>query len=382
MLADNMVDMVLLHDKDFNRLYVSPSCYRLTGYTVDEYMEMQRALNVFYGPADQEIVRVTQQKIALNGGLETVRYCLRHKSGEKIYVEAIVKGLPDETGKTAKFLLTIRNVTKQAQAEIALRASEEQYRMLADNMADMVVLLDANLGWLYVSPSSASLLGYTADALTAGPPDAKLFYSDEDYQIIRDAQQKIAAGSPVEKVVYKLRHKNGSKIIAEATAKGIFNEKGVIANYLFTIRNVTQQTEAEQALRKSEEQYRILADNIGDMVVLLSLDQTRLYVSPSCKQLLGYAPEELVGKKFDASVVYLSEDLSRVRAAQQQILSGAKQASVRFSVKHKNGSKIAVEVNIKGVNDTAGALSGYLMAARDVTQQTEAENALRKSEEQ
>jgi len=77
-------------------------------------------------------------------------------------------------------------------------------------------------------------------------------------------------------------------------------------------RDVTERKLAEEALRQNEEQFRLLAEKISDLVCLHEPDGRYLYISPSCRRLLGYEPEDLLGT--DLYDLFHPEDLERIRS--------------------------------------------------------------------
>ena len=381
LLADNIVDMVVLLTPNMQRLYVSPSCIGLTGYTPKELLDGPSQPVLFYTKDDREIATNAIAEMVKGEGSGISQFNFKHKNGDKIIVEAIAKAIMDENGNVRNLMVAIRNITRQAEAEQALRNSEVQYRMLADNIADIVVLLlTPDFKRAYVSPSAYALTGYTPLELVDINPMLNIFYSLEDLSIAQAAAKQIIEG--IEQVIsqYSLRHKNGDKITVEAVIKGIRNTNGGIQNYLLSIRNITLQVKAEKALRASEEKYRMLADNIVDMVLLLTPDHIREYVSPSCFGLVGYTADELLEKQRAITVFNSKEDENIVRGAQNRIIKSGTTETLRYNLRHKNGNRVTVEAIVKGIVDETGRIKNFLLAVRNVTPQVEVEDALRKSE--
>jgi PAS domain S-box-containing protein len=133
-----------------------------------------------------------------------------------------------------------------------------------------------------------------------------------------------------------------------------------------TYKDITKQKRAEQELREGEARYRLLAENATDMVFRLDPDFVREYVSPASREILGYAPEELIGGK-PMSMVH-PEDVDRVLSAYQSVMGGVDRGGVINRIRHRDGGWIWVEAELRVMRDAAtGKPSGILGALRDVS---------------
>ncbi len=380
MVAENIIDMVVVLAPDSRRVYVSPSSYNLTGYHPHELLEGNPQRVLFYDQEDRNVAWAAISTMAHGEGTGIAQFNFRHKNGTKITMEGVPKAIRDADGNINSYLISLRDVTRQAEAEKAMRKSEEQYRLLADNITDLVVLLSPTLQCLYVSPSCLPLTGYTQDEFLTGtirdlihPEDAPYFFNILQNTIYQDIQKVTAS--------YRIKHKQGYWVYVESVLKGIRNDKGELINILSTSRDITKHHETETAKRKSEELYRMLADNIVDMVVLLTTNHYRIYVSPSSLGLIGYSPQELLENQGTVNVFFSPDDETLMQQAEKAVMQGQGQQIVRYHLKHKSGEKITVETVIKGISDDTGKIVNFLFTVRNITDQAKFEKALRLSEE-
>ncbi|MGY2052058.1 diguanylate cyclase domain-containing protein [Methylobacterium sp. JK268] len=132
---------------------------------------------------------------------------------------------------------------------------------------------------------------------------------------------------------------------------------------------------AEQTLRTSEAQFRLLAECATDMIVLADADATRRYVSPAARALLGYAPEELVGTRAVEDVH--PEDAEAYRLLMGRMMRGELERGVRQQrLRRKDGRYVWVEATFGVTRDTAGAPTGTVAALRDISERKEAESRI------
>ncbi|MFA9478296.1 PAS domain S-box protein [Phycisphaerales bacterium AB-hyl4] len=131
-----------------------------------------------------------------------------------------------------------------------------------------------------------------------------------------------------------------------------------------------------QALRESEARYRLLAEHASDMISRHGPDGSYRYVSPSCLPMLGYKPEELLGKSAFAGVH--PDDEPILREVRQQLQDTGIGGPAVFRKRRRDGSYIWAEVTGRAVNDPAtGAVTELIAVTRDITERRRAEQQLR-----
>ncbi|MCJ2035672.1 PAS domain S-box protein [Methylobacterium sp. J-068] len=156
---------------------------------------------------------------------------------------------------------------------------------------------------------------------------------------------------------------------AQGTTTGVFG----------TIMDVTDLRRTERAAVESEARFRMLADNTSDMIVQVDLETTRRYVSPACRDILGYEPEELIGTR-PLDMVH-PEDRPVVAVLLGELFAGQRDRALkRQRYRRRDGSYVWVEVNYRMIRDATGTLIGCVACTRDVSQPIAAEQRLRESE--
>jgi len=124
-------------------------------------------------------------------------------------------------------------------------------------------------------------------------------------------------------------------------------------------------------LRKSEEQFRLIAENVADLIAVVGVNGRRLYSSPSYQRLLGYTPPELEDSPVHAQVH--PEDRARVAEAEQACLSSGAGQMLEYRVQHKDGSWRVLESHGRAVRNARGEVERLVVVARDITGRKQAE---------
>jgi PAS domain S-box-containing protein len=141
-------------------------------------------------------------------------------------------------------------------------------------------------------------------------------------------------------------------------------------------QELAERRRAEEALRQSEERLRLITDNMLDMVSQVNLEGNHVYVSPAHKRVLGYEPEELLGR----SILDLlhPEDVERVGGVIQAALQNREPARVEFRYRHADGHYLWLETMGKLLVDDDGSPIGAVLSGRDITERKRAEEEVRR----
>jgi len=141
---------------------------------------------------------------------------------------------------------------------------------------------------------------------------------------------------------------------------------------------ITEKKIMEEKLRKSEAQYRLIAEHSSDLIAMLSVDGATLYISPSHLSILGLTQEEFLGKNV---VPFIHpEDTQRVVQLWRESLSQKISSGLEYRFLHKEGHYVWLESNYVPILTASGEVEKFVVISRDVTERKETENLLRNSE--
>ena len=259
--------------------------------------------------------------------------------------------------------------------EEELRASGEQYRLLAESMEDMVSLHGEDGSILYVSPSSSKLTGI--------PPHQYLksevfeFIHPDDREVARLTLAQVLGG---ESPTLELRAicEDGSHRWVEMRPRLVPADGRAPRRILCVTRDIEQRHRAEEALRRSEDRYRALFVRASHGIYRTTPDGTITDVNPALVRMLGYErADELIGANI-GTVAY--RDPAERAAVLGRLAAGELRDWAEVRWRMRDGSPIAVRLAIHAVRDDDGALEGYEIIAEDVTERQRRDELLRRSE--
>ena len=268
-----------------------------------------------------------------------------------------------------------REIERREEGE-APRASAAEYRALVEDSADAMAVFGPDNTFRYANPSFERLLGYKPEELIG------LFVPDiahpEDLARGAAVMAGVQNGSGGPERIpgeFRYRHKEGHWVYLETTFNNLM-ENPEVHGFVVICRDVTERVEAEERLKESEESYRALAENALDFVLVQKPDNTLSYVSPSIKRLLGYEPEEAIGR-VGAEFIH-PEDLERAWPLfYKQLQTPGINEGVVIRYRHKDGSWRWFESACNNQLDNP-AVRGLVFNCRDVTERIEAEEEVRR----
>jgi PAS domain S-box-containing protein len=303
-----------------------------------------------------------------------VELTARHRDGRTIPVELTVT--PVNLGTTYLFASFLHDISDRRRVEEELRRSAERYRgFFEDDLTgDLVATPEGKV--LACNRAFSQMFGYDSVEEVLNTDAMQFSASPEDHQ--RWIQLLLEQGR-IEMQELELFRKDGSPIQVVENATGTFDESGQLIEFRRYVFDITERKRMEQALRRSEEQFRSLIENAWDIVHIVDPLGTIRYISPSVERVLGYAPAELIGR-VGTDFVH-PEDAGRVETMFKEIIAtpGAERY-FEVRIRHRDGSWRTAEVRSKVLKDTGG-LPIAIVHTHDITERTQMLEALRKSEE-
>ncbi|NET88150.1 MAG: EAL domain-containing protein [Kamptonema sp. SIO1D9] len=273
------------------------------------------------------------------------------------------------------------------QAKLKKGESKSRLSIFIDLLPGIVFscINDGKWSMKYLSKGVFALTGYRAEELTnKGEMEYNdIIYAKDLSNVLEKIETAIAAQEPYE-VEYRIRTKSGEKKWFWETGRGIFSPSGELIDVEGFITDITKSKEAEQALRESEERYRLLAENATDLISRHRRDGVFTYVSPACKTLLGYEPSELIGRS--PYELFHPQDLEVIQQYNSTLEDLTTKQTITYRIQHKNGKYIWLETSIKRINDRftkagsvdrqKGQVCEIVAVSRDISDRKQAEDLL------
>jgi len=264
-------------------------------------------------------------------------------------------------------LVLSRTFTKRKQAEEALRRSEERYRLLVENANEGIVVVQEGIV-AFTNPKAVEIMGCSREELI-GRPFAE-FVHPEDREIVAERYAKRMRGEEVPpKYAIRVINAAGDTVwVAVNVAPITWEGKPATLNF---VTDITQRVRAEEALRRSEERYRAVAEGAFAGIGIVDPDENITYANRAFAEMLGYTPDELIG--MNLSQLTSPEEYARYREFTQRRKEEGGREHYETMMYRKDGTAINLLVSASPLTTADGRFAGTMGVIVDITERVRME---------
>ena len=267
-----------------------------------------------------------------------------------------------------------RDIGEHKRQDDAAQKNQQFLNSIVESIPDMIFVKDAqSLRFVRFNRAGEDLLGYGRDELI-GKSVHDVFPKEEADALAEKDRDVLAAGRPEEIAEESVHtHDKGLRILHTKKIP-IFNETGQPQYLLGISEDITERRQAEEALRRSEELFRLISENVEDFIAVVDLEGRSLYHNPAYVRFLGEG-EPLPGADFfrDAH----PEDRERMRRLFYRTVRAAAGCRAEYRVVLKGKRVRILESELNVLQDRQGRASRAVIVSRDITGQKRAEEKLK-----
>ncbi|MEA2219303.1 MAG: hypothetical protein QOJ35_1929 [Solirubrobacteraceae bacterium] len=355
-------------------LFANPACLEMLVRQEDELVG-RTMVEVGFG-AWPERRDAMLERLAAEGLVRDVEQEVRTGGGETLTVLTSLARV--ELDDEPCLVEHIHDITERRRLEARLHEREERLRQITETFQQGFLLSDVDpLGVLYASPAVARIFGVDLDSLYRDPLALERLIHPDD---LEDVSARRDAMTGATDFVFRIVRPDGETRWIRTRAEPVLTDDGR-ARIAAVSEDVTEERELREALRESEERFRLLAENSTDVIGRLSCDQRIEYISPASRAVYGYEPEAMIGR-FGWEFVHpddlaeLHEDFS-ARPDRLGVITNS------YRVRRPDGSFVWAEAKIRAIRDpVSGAVTEFHTVARDVGERKRAEAEVRRAKDE
>ncbi len=272
-------------------------------------------------------------------------------------------------------VLLLEDITEGRRRESALRQSERQFRMMADNSGDLIACLDTDGIFQYISPSAWCLLGFEPEEL-----QGKSWYDhihEEDQELVSSNHAAVLENRSSRTITFRIRHRQGHYLWMETSLHGVrAEETGHGAELQIAARDITERRIAEEALRTSERSFRETLENVNLVAIGTDAIGTITFCNSFFLRLTGWTQEEVLQRNWYDLFVALPGRQQIKSVCLKGMTTGTMPAHQDYEILTRSGRKRLVSWSNSLLRDAQGHLLGNLGIGEDITERNQAEQAL------
>ena len=373
LLMDAVTDYAIyLLDRDGMVMTWNAGAEKLKGYTAEEITG--RHFRTFFTAEDQKDgLPESILAAALAKGRHETEGWRQRKDGSRFWASTVLHRADDKNGRHVGFAKVTRDITEKHFARDAALNSERQFRILVEGVTDYAIfMLDPNGMVTSWNAGAERIKGYKSSEIIG--QHLSRFYAPEDRirALPALALETAAREGRFEAEGWRIR-KDGTKFWAAVVLDAIRDTKGILLGFAKITRDITERRQAQEDLRDSERQFRLLVNGVTDYALYM-LDPNGVVTSwnAGAERIKGYTAAEIIGHHF--SRFYPEDERAAglpARALQISMAEGRYEAE-GWHVR-KDGSQFWANVVIDPIWDDQHRLVGFSKITRDITERREAQ---------
>jgi PAS domain S-box-containing protein len=257
--------------------------------------------------------------------------------------------------------------------------NQRYFKAIIEDQSELICRITPDGSITFVNRAFSRFFGISTEAhnshILAG------VFPEKDFLKIRKLLRCIKPSKHFVNYEQRVSHKDGNVFVVHWTIRAITNKDNQPEEYQFVGRDVTEIETSREALRQSEEMFRLIAENSNDIISIHPEDGKIEYVSPSVKHILGYHPDELTGS-LAKGLVY-EEDLGILQSCSRIMKESIDPVLLTFRLKERSGNLIWFESMIQRQYNNNGEASGKVIAvSRNIQRRKMVEEQQKLTEQQ
>ncbi|MCJ7663204.1 MAG: PAS domain S-box protein, partial [Desulfobacterales bacterium] len=365
--------LFFVFDDKGNTIQWNRNAEKVTGYSAQEISKMN--ILDFVAKEDQKTTAEAMQEV-LTKGQSSLEINVLSKPGKKTSFHII--GLSTKFENTTCVVCTGIDITERKQAEDALKNSEEKYRTILENIEDGYYEVDLNGNFTFFNASTCRILGYPQEEMM-GMNNRQFTDKDNAKKLFKTFNEVYRTGEPTKEFDWQIMRKDGTKRYIEVSISLRKDSSGKPIGFRGVARDITERKQAEEALRKSEQQLCLVTDHITDVVWSMDLEGNFTFVTPSSERIVGYTVEEMLSLNFSQIIAPESYKMAMDLISKHMSVEKREPMILEMEQVSKDGSKKWCEVTAIFLEDQNNRPTGIIGVTRDITERKQAQKELQRS---
>ena len=377
-LIENATDIITILDRDGLMTYGSPAVERILAYPPTDLLG--QSLFALVDPDDMpRLVSAFSRALQQPGAPYTVEFRFQRKDGKWCTLEGSCTSLL-ENAAIAGVVLNLRDISDRKRALEALRESEERWQLALAGCNDGIWDWDAETNAVFYSARWKDMLGYTEDEISTRFDEwQQRLHPNDRTRVMEAFTQHLGRATPFFNVEYQIQDKAGIYHWHLARGQAQWDADGNPTRMVGTSSDMTKRKQLEEAVRASEERFRLLSACSPIGIFQTDVTGACTYTNPRWLEINRLRPEEALGIGWLRTLS--PNERADVFADWQTCVDSGQPFSREFQMIRPNGEVRWVHSRATAMHSDAGEQVGYVGTVEDITDRKRAEAALSRARE-
>lgn len=294
-----------------------------------------------------------QARLIYTGTIQSHEITFRHPERGELILAISTSVMRNPPGQGIAIIAIVKDITQSKYAERALRENEKRYRLLAENISDVIWTIDMSLKFTYVSPSVYKLRGYTVEEAMAQSIEQWLTPTSLREMMIALAEE-MEKGNQVPKDLFRSRTleleytcKGGGTVWTEAKISFLRDADGRWVETLGLSRDIRERKRMEQALRESERLYSELIYQHADPIITFDRLGYLVSANAAAERIFGFPATELVGKHLAQAGILAPDSVIRSLREFTLAILGWQRPPFELTILKRDQSRLPMEATVR-----------------------------------
>lgn len=352
-------DAVFQFDLHGKFLDANHALEKVTGYSIEELKNQSFVPLVTSDTIERTLINF---QATTQGETRNYEAAVNHKQRKRIDVQ--VTNIPiTVNGEITGVFGIAKDITEQKRLQDELIKTKETLESFFNHTADAIDIIDLNHRVVEINPAFESMYGYSREEVIGHPLPVIIPERKDEAENLFD---RVLKGDTITGLEIVNRRKDGSLIDVSLSLSPIRDAEGNIVSFAAITGDISEKKQDEKRIQESEALYRLIAENMKDLITLIDETGKVLYASPSHKEIFGIDPKEIEG----THPFYLihEEDQERFIETFRHVISTGEISWTELRFPNKEQQYVWLDSKLSSVYDHEGNFKHVLAVSRDITE--------------
>ncbi len=376
-IADQSYAMETWFDENGQLRWASPSALRVTGYTADELLGMDKFPLSIIHPEDRELIDAGLKAAGANSSLHETEFRLIRKDGVQRWCSVVSQPATDESNNLLGFRASVRDVTE----------NHELQEQLSDANVNLSTIAEYSYGWevwigprgrlRWISPSVERITGFSADECYEMDDYPIPLLHEDDRDFVQEFLSNPERMNASRRWEFRVRRKDGGIRSCMVDSQPAFDSDGKSVGLRASITDITEIKALQDELKETAHNLSIIADYSFAWEALISMEGQLLWVNRGGERVTGYSVDELLAMGSPVGVMH-EEDQDMVREIIKNRKDQTSGLEYQARIRRKDNVVRWIQVESEPAFNPDGKQVGFRSSVRDITELKELQAEVKK----